>query len=46
MLANPRPRPGKHLSSVSVIDLLERIGSARVQEFRIRGPFELASHNL
>jgi hypothetical protein len=28
MLADPRPRPSKHLSSVSVIDLLEPIGSA------------------
>jgi hypothetical protein len=46
MLADPRPRPRKHLSSMSVIDLLEAIGSARPQEFRVRGPFELASHNL
>jgi hypothetical protein len=29
MLANPRPRPRKHLSSVPVVDLLELIGSAR-----------------
>src|SRR5262249_31062021 len=46
MLADPRPRPRKHLSSVSVIDLLKRIGSARPQEFRVRRPSELASHNL
>src|SRR5262245_40560030 len=46
MLADPRPRPRKHLSSVSVIDLLEPIGSARPQELRVRHPSELASHNL
>ena len=46
MLANPRPRPRKHLSSVSVIDLLEPIGSARPQELRVRRPSEIASHNL
>jgi len=34
------------VSSMSVIHLLEPIGSARTQEFRVRGPFELASHNL
>jgi len=28
MLADPRARPRKHLGSVSVIDLLEAIGSA------------------
>jgi hypothetical protein len=31
---------------VSVIDRLERIGSARPQEFRVRRSFEFASHNL
>jgi hypothetical protein len=46
MLANPRPRPRKHLSSVSVIDLLEPIGSARPQELPVRRPSQLASHNL
>jgi hypothetical protein len=46
MLADPRPRPRKHLSSMSVIDLLEPIGGARPQEFRVRRPSELASHNL
>jgi hypothetical protein len=46
MLTDPRPRPRKHLSSVSVIDLLEPIGRTRPKEFRIRRPFELASHNL
>jgi hypothetical protein len=46
MLAHPRPRPRKHLSSVSVIDLLELIGSARPQEFRVRRLSEIASHNL
>ena len=45
MLADPRPRPRKHLSSVSVIDLLEPIGSARPQEFRVRRASELWSHN-
>jgi quercetin dioxygenase-like cupin family protein len=46
MLTDPRPRPCKHPSSVSVIDLLEPIGSARPQEFGVRRPFEIASHNL
>src|SRR6516225_11367948 len=46
MLADPRPRPRKHLSCVSVIDLLEPIGSARPQEFRVRHPSEIVSHNL
>jgi hypothetical protein len=35
-----------HLSSVSVIDLLERIGAARPQQFRVRHPSEITSHNL
>ena len=46
MLADPRPRPRKHLTSVSVIDLLEPIGSARPQEFRVRRPSQIVSHNL
>jgi hypothetical protein len=46
MLTDPCPSPRKHLSSVSVIDLLERIGAARSQEFRVRHPSELASHKL
>jgi hypothetical protein len=46
MLANSRPRPRKHPSSMSVIDLLEPIGSARPQELRVRHPSELASHTL
>ena len=46
MLADPRPCPGKHLSSVSVVDLLEGIGSARAQELRVRRRSEIASHNL
>jgi hypothetical protein len=46
MLADPRPRPRKHLSSVAVINLLERIGAARPQQFCVRDPSEIASHNL
>jgi len=46
MLADPRPRPREHLSSMSVVDLLESIGSSRPQELRVRRPSELASHNL
>src|SRR5262245_45026727 len=46
MLTDPRPRPRMHLSSVSVIDLLEPIGSARPQQLRVRRRSEIASHNL
>jgi hypothetical protein len=46
MLANPGPRPRKHLSSVPVVDLLEPIGSPCPQEFRVRRPLTLASHTL
>src|SRR5215471_16414555 len=46
MLADPRSRPRENLSGVSVIDLLEPIGSARPQEFRVRRPSQLTSHNL
>jgi hypothetical protein len=45
MLANPRPRPRKHLSGVPVIDLLEPLGSTRPQELRVRRPLALTSHN-
>jgi hypothetical protein len=45
MLADPCPRPRKHLSSVSVIDLLERISTAHPQQFRVRHASELATHN-
>jgi hypothetical protein len=45
MLADPRPRPRKHLSSVPVIDLLKGISSPRPQELRVRRPSELAPHN-
>ena len=46
MLTNPRPRPRKHLSGVSVIDLLEPIGSASPKKLRVRRPSQVASHNL
>jgi len=46
MLADPRPRPRENLSGVSVIDLLEPIGSTRLEEFRVRRSYQLASHNL
>jgi len=46
MLANPCPRPGKHLTDVPVIHLRERIGVTRSQELRVRRPSEVASHNL
>src|SRR5262249_10264379 len=46
MLANPHPRPPKHLTDVPVIHLRERIGITRSQEFRVRRPSEVASHNL
>jgi len=46
MLADPRPRPRKHLSSVPVIDLLEPIGSSGPQELRVRHLSEIASHTL
>ena len=46
MLANPGPRPRKHLSSVPVIDLLEPISSTSPQELRVRHPLTLASHTL
>jgi hypothetical protein len=46
MLANPHTRPRKHLSSVPVIDLLERISSTCPQELRVRRPLTLASHTL
>src|SRR5262249_35915231 len=46
MLANPWPRPGKHLTDVPVIHLRECIGITRSQEFRVRRPSEVASHNL
>ena len=45
MVTNPRPRPGKHPRSVSVIDHLERIGRDRPEEFRVRRPYEITSHN-
>jgi hypothetical protein len=35
MLTDPRPRPRKHLRSVAVIDLFERIGTARLQQFPV-----------
>jgi hypothetical protein len=46
MLANPCPRPRKHLTDVPVINLGERIGIARSQEFRVRRRSDVASHNL
>src|SRR5262249_38615515 len=46
MLPNPCPRPAKHLTDVPVIHLGKRIGITRSQEFRVRRPSEVASHNL
>jgi hypothetical protein len=46
VLADPGSRPGKYLSSVAVIDLLEAVGSARSEELSVRRPFEFPSHNL
>src|SRR5262249_12010658 len=46
MLANPFPRPGKHLTDVPLIYLRERIGITRSQEFRVRRFGKVASHNL
>ncbi len=46
MLADPHPRPRKHLRSVPVIDLLEPVGSARLQKLRVGRPSEIASHDL
>ena len=46
MLADPHPRPRKHLRRVPVIDLLEPLSSTHPQELRVRRPFALTSHNL
>jgi hypothetical protein len=46
MFANPCPRPPKHLADVPVVHLRERIGIARSEEFGVRRPGEVASHNL
>jgi len=46
MLANPCPRPRKHLTDVPVVNLRKRVGITRTEEFRARRPGEVASHNL
>src|SRR5262249_54877813 len=46
MLANPCPRPGKHLTDVPVIHLGERLGITRSEGASVRRLREVGSHNL
>jgi hypothetical protein len=44
MLTDPRPRPRKHLSDMTVVDNRERLAAWQPEQPRVRGIREFASH--